>query len=99
VTAQRRELEPWRSLYNLPAWLRARDRTLERDGHRCRGSWDGRRCGRRSGLQVHHRRKLRDLWHDAHGSYADYVALATNLELLVSLCPRCHALAERHVRR
>jgi hypothetical protein len=92
---RRKPGEPWRVIYKLPEWQRARHRALVRDEHRCRGQWHGRRCGRRAELQVHHRRKLRELWSDAHGDRADFVALACNVELLVSLCPRCHSAAER----
>lgn len=86
--------EPWRALYAMAEWQRARWRALVRDGHRCRGEWHGRRCRATSGLQVHHRRPLRELWREALDT-ADFVALACNLEWLVTLCPRCHAAAER----
>jgi 5-methylcytosine-specific restriction endonuclease McrA len=91
-------VEPWRTLYSQPQWRRARSLVLARDGRQCRGRIGRYRCGAMNEIQVHHLRPLRLLWQDAHGLLSVFMSLATDTSMLVTLCPRCHALAERITR-
>jgi hypothetical protein len=94
LKAPERTGEPWRALYKTKEWEKARYRCFYRDDGRCRGQIGGARCRKRTELQAHHRKPLRALWNMADG-WVEFLELATKLEWLVSLCPRCHALAER----
>ncbi len=77
-----------------PNWEEQRRRALERDGHRCR------RCGAahhpRRPLHVHHIRPFRTFGY-VPGENENYRE-ANRLENLVTLCARCHRLAEAGVR-
>lgn len=84
--------EPWRSAYRDPAWPRARQAVLERQGGRCAacgaaiavlrgGSWST-----LPGAGVHHVVPLRS------GGTNDPANLA-------GLCGRCHARADAGLRR
>ena len=77
-----------------PNWERQRKRALERDGYRCR------RCGAphtpERPLHVHHIRPFRTFGY-IPGENEAYKE-ANRLDNLVTLCPRCHRLAEASVR-
>ena len=89
-----RDAEPWRRLYKVGKWYRARARMLRRDGHRCRAAIDGVRCSASADLQVHHEPPLEQLWHEAAGDWLVFVELATRESRLFSLCPVHHARAD-----
>ena len=77
-----------------PNWARQRQRALARDGYRCR------RCGqphtRETPLHVHHIRPFRTFGYipGVNDAYRE----ANRLDNLITLCPRCHRLAETSAR-
>ena len=77
-----------------PNWEVQRRRALERDGYRCR------RCGvpdtPERPLHVHHIRPFRTFGY-VPGENEAYKE-ANRLDNLITLCPRCHRLAETSVR-
>lgn len=83
----RLETEPWRILYTLAAWTKARAARLRLDGRRCVD------CGSRQALSVDHVEPLRETWElcHAHGfDLDDFVERATDVELLRTRCASCH---------
>ncbi len=92
-----RQTGVWRSdpvLDYGPNWEEQRRRALARDGYRCR------RCGvshqPRRPLHVHHVRPFRTFGY-VPGENDAYLE-ANRLENLITLCARCHRLAEAGVR-
>ncbi len=92
-----REQGVWRSDAIVdygPNWEKQRRRALERDGYRCR------RCGvphtPERPLHVHHIRPFRSFGYlpGINDAYRE----ANRLENLITLCSRCHRLAEAGVR-
>ena len=76
-----------------PSWPAAREAARRRDGYRCQ--WCG--AEERPGLQhhVHHLTPFREAgW--APGENENHL-WANRLENLITLCPRCHRLAEQSV--
>lgn len=77
-----------------PNWARQRERALARDGHRCR------RCGAAGRperpLHVHHVRPFRTFGYVPGVNEAHWEA--NRLENLITLCSRCHRLAEAGAR-
>jgi DEAD/DEAH box helicase domain-containing protein len=73
-----------------PNWKTQRERTLERDGYRCRTCGSEARPGQ--GLHVHHIKPFRDYGY-VRGKNEAY-RLANELENLVTLCASCHRQAE-----
>jgi len=73
-----------------PNWQDQRQKTLERDGYRCRTCGAAARPG--TGLHVHHIRPFRDYGYVPGKN--DAYKLANQLENLVTLCPSCHRRAE-----
>ena len=77
-----------------PNWAAQRRRALERDGHRCR------KCGApgtpERPLHVHHIRPFRTFGYipGVNEAYCE----ANRLDNLITLCSRCHRLAEAGVR-
>jgi len=93
---QPRTSEPWRFLYKLPEWRKARARVIRRDGT-CRAliHFDGfRRCQATADLEVHHDPPLEQLWKMAAGDRDLFVALATDERKLYALCRSHHAAAD-----
>ena len=94
-TATRRlEDEPWRWVFKDARWDHARFACLRRDDYRCRAvTLDGSRCPVEAGLQAHHTIPLAELYRlgDMHAAF--------RVDLLVTLCPRCHNRAERALNR
>lgn len=84
--AERLEAEPWRVIYTTRRWRLTRAAARRRAGDRCEARTDGMRCLSRIDLEAHHLIPLRD-----GGEPFD-------LDNVVVLCPRHHALAERAVR-
>lgn len=58
---------------------------LERDGYHCRFV-EEERCDERKELHVHHTVPLSEIWEAAGGTPA-FVRLATDTELLLTVCP------------
>lgn len=73
-----------------PNWQAQRQKTLERDGHRCRTCGATARPG--AGLHVHHIRPFRDYGYVPGKN--DAYKVANQLENLVTLCASCHRRAE-----
>jgi DEAD/DEAH box helicase domain-containing protein len=73
-----------------PNWQEQRQKTLERDGQRCRTCGATARPG--AGLHVHHIRPFRDYGYVPGKN--DAYKVANQLENLVTLCPSCHRRAE-----
>jgi hypothetical protein len=80
-----------RKLRRSAKWRIARDKALKRDGHKCRGIVRGDPCGSTDRLDVHHRVLARDLIYAGHDP--------CDLQYLVSLCRRCHGLADAQLRQ
>jgi hypothetical protein len=94
-TQQRSHGQPWRRLYSTSAWKKARVARRRRDGGRCVVVEHDARCPVRTRLQAHHRpRSLEELWHLARGEWDEFVRLATDLEQLVTTCPRHNAMLD-----
>lgn len=68
-------------------WQKAQRAAVARDGHRCRGQWHGVRCSKTEGLSVHHLTPARVLIQEGRDP--------CDLALLVTLCRKCHAEAEK----
>jgi DEAD/DEAH box helicase domain-containing protein len=73
-----------------PNWQEQRQKTLERDGQRCRTCGATARPG--AGLHVHHIRPFRDYGYIPGKN--DAYKVANQLENLVTLCASCHRRAE-----
>jgi DEAD/DEAH box helicase domain-containing protein len=73
-----------------PNWQQQRERSLARDGYRCRTCGSETRTGQ--GLHVHHIRPFRDYGY-VPGKNEEY-RRANELENLVTLCASCHRQAE-----
>ncbi len=76
-----------------PDWEIQRDRARRRDGYRCVHCGAPERPGRAH--EVHHLTPFREFGWQPGQNYA--YRYANRLENLVTLCPRCHRLAERQV--
>jgi len=73
-----------------PNWQKQRQRTLVRDGNRCRTCGAEARPG--TGLHVHHIRPFREYGYVPGEN--DAYQLANDVDNLVTLCPSCHRQAE-----
>jgi len=73
-----------------PNWQDHRQKTLIRDGHRCRTCGAEARPG--TGLHVHHIRPFREYGYMPGENNA--YQLANDVDNLVTLCPNCHRRAE-----
>lgn len=101
AAADRSRGEPWRYLYGLAVWKRARAAARERAGYRCED------CGAEEyvafaggrGHDVDHVEPLRELWL-AYGGWtpnydqAGFEAAATDAANLRVRCDSCHAREE-----
>jgi DEAD/DEAH box helicase domain-containing protein len=89
-----RSIGRWReedSTARGPNWSRQRDMARQRDGYRCRVCNVPERPGRQH--DVHHIRPFAEFGYQrgANDAYLN----ANDLDNLITLCPRCHRLAER----
>lgn len=88
---QRGQGEPWREVYGTAAWKRARSVILNSAAYRCQVTVytvdhpDGRRC-LKPAQDVHHVRKLRDLWREGKDP--------CDTRYLVATCRTCHRILE-----
>ncbi len=73
-----------------PNWQKQRQKTLVRDGNRCRTCGAEARPG--TGLHVHHIRPFREYGYNPGENNA--YQLANDVDNLVTLCPSCHRQAE-----
>lgn len=78
-----------------PNWPKQRARALKRDDYTCQKcGHKGKKKGRYWDVHVHHRRKI--AWFaDTSKGVVDWEA-ANNLNNLVTLCIRCHKVADQH---
>lgn len=81
---------------NSYPWALARRRRKRIDGFRCTfvDPATGERCTASYGLEVHHEDKLRDLY-ERSASWADFVALGTDVDRLRSTCEQHHPELEQ----
>lgn len=97
---KRKEAEPWRHLYNNPAWARCVASVLQRDEYRCTYTQEGRRCANTDLLEAHHEEKLRVIWkrcgEPQRGTqgWTRFVKDATDPRRVHSMCPRCHKFVD-----
>lgn len=78
-------------------WPEQRRKALERDDHTCQKcGYKGRGTGKLRTVFVHHRRKI--AWYaNSSTRVVDYEA-ANNLDNLITLCNKCHRVADRHAK-
>lgn len=86
---ERLNSEPWRGLYGLASWKEVSRMVKRRDGNRCTN------CGGTDLLQAHHTIPLHQLWQES-SSFLDFATRATEPELLITLCAKCHSREERN---